>query len=262
MKRKICVVVSMFLCFTLVLSLAACGSSASSDPYELYINAAKKLDKPDAVSMNMNMKTAATIGEESYDSTIDGTIAMIYSDDRKSVDMSMDLKTSTDGEETTMLAYYKDGYLYSELMGMKLKMETPMDEAVGSFSGSQVQIFSADAVIDKKLEKVKGGTKVTIKVKGDALKELAADSLSDLGDTDTEITYQDATISAVIDKKGNLIAYDVDMSFDVVAEDNSGSFKVKASLSDIVIDNVKIDFPDDLDEYQDFSDFAGAGGDE
>lgn len=252
----------MFLCFTLVLSLAACGSSASSDPYELYINAAKKLDKPDAVSMNMNMKTAATIGEESYDSTIDGTIAMIYSDDRKSVDMSMDLKTSTDGEETTMLAYYKDGYLYSELMGMKLKMETPMNEAMVGIDESQVAIFAEDAIIDKKLEKISGGTKVTFVVKGDSLKDLAQDSLDSLAEYDADVNYEDAIISAVVDKKGNITSYDADLKYTVTSEDMTGNFTVKMNLSNIVTQDVKIEFPDDLDSYIDMSQYAGLGAED
>jgi hypothetical protein len=240
-----------------VFSLAACGGGgASSDPYELYIKAAQKMENPSAISMKMNMSTTATIIEDSYDSTIDGTVAMIYSKDRKSVDMSVNLKSINDGEETEMVAYYQDGFLYSELMGMKLKMETPMEEAVGSFSGSQVVTFDAESVIDKKLEKVKGGTKVTIKVKGEALKNIAQDSLTDLEATDTEIIYQDATLSGIIDKNGNLVSYDVDMSFDVTSEGENGSFKIKVALSDIVLDDVKIDFPDDLDTYMDYGDFA------
>jgi hypothetical protein len=264
MKKRFSVVMSIILCLVLVLSLAACGGgiSSSDDPYELYSVAAKKLEEPNAMSMSMSMKTDSTIGEDTLSQTVDGDIALVYNKDRTSVDFSMNLKTGTDGEVTEMIAYYKEGFLYSELMGMKLKMETPMNEAMVGIDESQVAIFAEDAIIDKKLEKISGGTKVTFVVKGDSLKDLAQDSLDSLAEYDADVNYEDAIISAVVDKKGNITSYDADLKYTVTSEDMTGNFTVKMNLSNIVTQDVKIEFPDDLDSYIDMSQYAGLGAED
>jgi hypothetical protein len=259
MKKRFSVVTSIILCLVLALSLVACGSASSSDdPYELYNAAAKKLEEPSAMSMTMSMKTTSTIGKDTIDETVDGDIALVYNKDRTSVDFSMNLKVGTDGEATEMVAYYKEGFLYSEYSGLKFKTETPMSEAMAGIGESQVETFSEDAVIEKKSEKVSGGTKVIFKIKGDSLKDLAQESLDALANYAADVTYEDATISAVIDKKGNIISYDADLKYAVTSEDMTGNFTVKMSLSDIVIKGVKVEFPKDLDSYIDMSEYTGS----
>jgi hypothetical protein len=259
MKKRFSVVMSIILCLVLALSLAACGGStpSSDDPYELYNAAAKKLEEPNAMSMTMSMRTDSVVDEDALVQTVDGDIALVYNKDRTSVDFSMNLKTATDGEETELIAYYKEGFLYSELLGMKIKMKTPMNEAMAGIGESQVTAFPKEAVIEKKSEAVSGGTKVTFKIKGDSLKKLAQDSLDALADYAAEVAYEDATISAVIDKKGNIISYDVDLKYTVTSEDMTGNFTIKMSLSNIVVKGVKVEFPEDLESYIDMSQYAG-----
>ena len=86
-----------------------------------------------------------TVDQESMDMLLDMNMKMqgVYSGNMK---ILYDMALQADGESLTMTMFYKDGYMYTEMDGTKMKMPMDMDEMMAqSMALSSSLSFAADA---------------------------------------------------------------------------------------------------------------------
>lgn len=85
-----------------------------------------------------------TVDQESMDMLLDMNMKMqgVYSGNMK---ILYDMALQADGESMTMTMFYKDGYMYTEMDGTKMKMPMDMDEMMAqSMALSSSLSFAAD----------------------------------------------------------------------------------------------------------------------
>jgi hypothetical protein len=154
------------------------------------------------------------------------------------------------GQEFDAKLYYKDGYLYTDAGSLgKTKMASSEDEAFGQ--ASRLVNFPESAIKDKNSKEVADGTEVSFTVDGSALKDFISDELAQLGADGESVEFGDASIVAVVSKDGTLISEKVQMDFSLSVSGESINASMTMDVTDIAFSNVKIEFPDDLDSYDD-----------
>jgi hypothetical protein len=270
MKRKLFLALLLSLVMTTVFALSGCGTApgaaegapvgsaagntggnpaAGGSDFARYTAASEALAKADSVSMDITSETSMGLGDDAYNMMMTGSVKQI----RKSateLEMAMELSINVAGQPLTTTSYFKDGYMYTDTMGSKYKMATPIDDALNK-SNMQAAQFDESMIINSSSEKTADGTQLNFIVAGSALSAMVGDQLGGLtgsGDTPA-MSFGDATISALIDKAGNLKAYSVELTFGPADETDAGVATMKVSMQNIQFGGVTIDFPADLDSY-------------
>jgi hypothetical protein len=271
MNRKLSVIMAVGLTLVMALSLSACigGSKADNkgakadpkkaeevkdidlngDPFVIYQTAQNRMSDAAGVSMDMDMDISTEILGESYETTTVGPI-ITNRPSEDSLEMKMEQTTSGTGEDDIVTtSYYKDGYLYTDMAGSKIKQEMSIDDALETASYSMPLLSSW--VKDKSSAPVDGGVEVSLVLDGSAISDLIAPELAELGEEADDATIGDATITAVVLKDGSLASQILSMKISLTVEGMSLDMNFVITLSNIKVSDsaIKIDFPTDLDSY-------------
>jgi hypothetical protein len=151
------------------------------------------------------------------------------------------------------VVYVKDGAIYTEAAGQKMKME--MDLSALAAQTENWATFPEDAVIDQKVEDSDGGKLVSFTVKGESLSDYIGNQLGGTGAAaGLDMSFGEVKISALIGSDGLFKSTTTEMSYSMKIGEQETSASVVTEMKNIKIGKVAIDFPSDLDSYQDFSD--------
>jgi hypothetical protein len=225
--------------------------------YDLYMAAATAMNEANGVSLDMD--TSIGMGGDSEDEdegfsfSMQGSVKAVKKSD---TEFEMEMRQTADmfGAETETITYFKDGYMYMELAGERMKMALPLEDALTQANTSAV-IFEQDAIKKCTSQKVDNGTELTLTVSGDALKkymeETSQDALAGFG-AGVSMELGDAIITAVIDNDGKMFSLSMLMAYDIAAsEDENATMAIKISMYNIVTGDLTIDFPAELADYPD-----------
>jgi hypothetical protein len=243
--------------FAAMLTLSGCGAPGGDidADYQLYEAASAAMNEAVSIEMDMNTTMNMKSGEEGSDFgfKMEGNIKTIKKSD---TEFEMEMRQTTDmlGASSETVTYFKDGYMYIEMDGERIKMELPMEDALAQANNSAM-VFDQSAIQKSSSKDTDGGKEIVFTVSGDALKDYieqgTAGALAGLNEG-VDINYGDSIITAVIDKDINMVSLSLSMSFDIAAveEGESVTTEITIDMFNISTDNITIDFPADLDSYE------------
>jgi hypothetical protein len=260
-------------------------AATASEAYALYKSASEALSNAEGYTMDVDIDMATGDDESA---NINTTSHMEVSNPAGNIGMKLVQTTGYAGENMESTIYIKDDGVYTEMLGTKVKMTMDIPELLKQ-SNNMVE-FPEDAIIDGGVTDVEGGKQITFKIKGDALKEYVDQQIGDLtggvtddyasdenagedavegaskdaGENATEdasegavetgedlgMTFEDSTVTALIGPDGNFVEYTTEMSFSMTLGEDKTSMSQKSTVTNITIGKVAIDFPSDLDSYE------------
>jgi hypothetical protein len=316
-RNRTAAIVVIMLAF--VMAFAACGSGGgggeesgktgesateksadtAKDAYALFDSASKALSAAEGYSMDMSMSMITDIDGEKMETN--STSQAIVSDPAGNIGMKTTQTMDLQGQAVDSVVYIKDGNMYTDSLGQKLKM--PIGD-ISQFIKQQTSLFDfpEDALIGGSVTDVDGGKEIELTIKGDAISDYISqaaggltsgitdatgadedvkldegqgnESANDEGQPESDadeavsgagledilggMEFGDFKITARVGSDGNFIEYATEMSFGIEAEGYKTSMVQNTNVTNIQLGKVTIDYPDDLDSYQDIS---GALGD-
>ena len=236
-----------------MLTLSACSGNSKNEAIQLYtkVNEAANNAKSCEADMTMDMSMDA-LGETMSIKMSGNTKQVIRS--QTDIDMYMDMNMDMFGQSANVSYFYKEGFIYMDVMGMKIKTPTGLEEAVAQAGNLNLDI--KEDIVKKSEVKDEGENKVlsfeldaekTSKALLDAMGAMQQ-SLDALGDT--EIKFSNVQYTAVVDKDENLVSEIMiaDMTMKVDGQEINAKYNI--TVENIKYNTVEaIDFPADLDTY-------------
>ena len=266
---------SLLLSALMILSLAACGVDAEKDQtaYDLYVNANQKLNEAKSMSADINAIISMTVMDETMEITTTGNIKEVMLSDTD-FEMAMDFHQESDllDESNDFSSYYKDGTMYMDMDIIKFKMDMPIDEYMEQASvGSSTSTldFPESAIAEYDIEELEDDSrKLSFTLKGseinDLLDEMLEGSMSQMLEAlgtdleEAEYEFNDISISLVIDKDNNINRYNILYGFSTDVEGETLITEIDMTMDILQLDGVTIEFPDDLDTYEDMGNAFGS----
>jgi hypothetical protein len=251
-----------------LLAMTACGSSTNDvvptpengggdtpqSAYALYMQASQALESAESFLVEMSTEMQMSFLGDYMDMTMSGTLAVVIISETD-IQMKMDMMTNSMGMDMPMLIYFKDGYQYTDVMGQKMKMSMPMEEILAQANVSPLE-FTESAILNEVVTPTGNGYEVSFTLDGDTLSDIVMQQMAGLEDlfgADMDMTFGDIDMVVLIEN--NEIKHMV-MKFSVEAEYEGDKMMIHTDtiMTYTQIGGVTIDFPDDLDMYEEMSD--------
>lgn len=268
MKKITAIIICLVFC---------CGfltSCDEPDAYELYTKMTEAMAGVKSLDMDMTATYDITIAHDDAEDTqfnmsMTGNLKQVMKDGKDfdmQMNMNLDVPALTMNYDTAF--YYTGGMSYQDISGNKIKMSLSVDEAMKQADFSILD-FPKSAVKDFKITNNSDGSKkIEFTLIGEELdsfaEQLTAMTKSMYSDypalelPDTEMSFGDVICEFVIDKdnmlKSSKTIYD-DKNTVIGMEITR---KVEMSITVKSYNNVTINFPDDLDSYEDISGLIGS----
>jgi hypothetical protein len=253
-KKKLTLLLATMMVLVAALALTGCPagsggekSSTSGTPYEQYMTAAKALANAKGYSMDTDVDMSLEIMGQKMDIPIKGSI--LYS--RKSdtdVQMKTVQKTTILGQEMEIISYFKDGYLYTETLGTKTKMESPLSSVMATSSAPE---FAKGAIKDSSSKKGEGGTEMSFTVDGSAMKDIVTKNMSGMGEmiSADDMVFGDAKIVTTINGE-EIVNFSMKITFEMTIQEQKTDCTMTLKMQNIKMGDQSIEYPNDLDSYQ------------
>lgn len=216
---------SLLVCLVCAAMLATTSFAAETpSAYSIYLKAVSTLDSAKSIELSGTVKTILTLDkneivnttEKSSIKVLNNTIALQKTD------------TDTNG---TVSTYYKDGYLYESLTGIKTKTKYSYDIAL-SYIGLLDTNMSKEYFKKATVEQTDKGTVIKFKVSFEDLPSSTSYSL--LVGPDNKLKSYTETFNFTSNSDGTVLKTKITTTYKIVSVD-------KVS---------KIDFPTDLKSYK------------
>ena len=264
MKKIISVVLILVLSVAMTVAFGGCKSggtsgtsgtsssgasaAASGDAYEVYTAANTALQAAAGFSADTDITMGMTVAGQKMDIALTGDILYSKVSDSE-IQMQMNQSMDLSGAAIQMESYYKDGYMYTSVMGMKQKMQTPLEQAMTT---GQTPNFKKEDIKDSSITESGGNKVLNFTIAGEGLKDVVMQSMpSSLVSTASaaDFTFTDAKITATVDADGNMISSEVSMTFTMTVSGQAMDASMDMKTNNIKIGAQTITFPADLDTY-------------
>lgn len=240
-----------------LLLICGCTSAAtgSQSPYELYSEALSRVQNETKMEMNMTSSISMAMNEETVDMVMDINMKMDQSDQANPV-LAMTMDMDMLGETIGMAAYYQDGMYYMDMLGEKMAVEMPFDEALGQVEdmSSDTEEFTEADFEGAEYTEQNGNHVISLKMSQETIDELTAQaleqaSLSDVGDASIE--YGDIVSTITIDSNGDLVSTDLQMPMTFTIDGQTLTMDMGVKVDYVAFgDQVVIEMPDFSDYTQ------------
>lgn len=243
--KKLALVLAILMA---VLPLASCGDNVTA--YEAYVKMSDAMGAVSSMEGTIDATVSMTSAGVSYEIGVSGTTKEVIRSDTD-MDMEMTMDMTMLGETFSVATYYKEGYMYQDLSGMKYKLHMDIEDAVNQMGVTDLE-FTEDIVKESSVTDVDGGKELSFTLDGtamtDILSEIVASLTGALG-ADGTMTFGDVTYNIVVDKdyieRSCEIIFSISMEIDGETVDMSYDMRMDISS----VNNTTITFPDDLDSY-------------
>lgn len=252
--KKFILVISLFM-----LSLSACAKENNTDVdkvIELYEKAIEK--QQGNTSSHIKMKEDASVsfmGENLNLSIIMDLKMNSFQENNQEAYLKGIIEAVDETEE--MEIYVKDGYMYTNSLGMKEKRKIDTEELEDNEYISEMfatRMFDKDKLKNVKLNEKKENTEFSFDIEIDKeeldeyFSDFMSDSIEQLGNFDFEIGKLHYDV--VLDKDGNFINSTYTTSFTIeISDTDKMKMDLKIDLSYLSFDKQEIEFPN-FDDYQ------------
>lgn len=250
--KKICAVL---LAALMVFALAACNAPETlRTVYQIYTRANEAMKSVDSLLMDISVDMRMEVMGQSMDVTMTGTAAEVIRSETD-IDMRMEMSTSVFGQELGITAYFKDGVYYMDSMGQKVKMAMSVADMMKQ-SNTEAFMFPESAVKESSVTDKDGGKEISFSLDGAALDDMlmqqmaGMDALLDLG---ADLSIGDVSLRAVVDKDERLQSMVLAYTLEMGIEGQTANADCRISLTVVQYGGVTVEFPDDLDTYEEGS---------
>ena len=246
MKKLVCFVLVIML--TMSLSLVAAADS-NTEAYELYRIAEAKMENKSVEILGV-MEMTMSIGEDVTVETTTNFTSKALQNSKGEIEMSTAGTIEALGEQYKFEQYFKDGFLYQNVMGEKMKSEMPaLDASRGVMLESQIpREFFNDAVV----EEVEGGKRIRVSLSGDYMEELvmsAVDAAS-LGELDN-VKFGRTTLWITVGDDGAMKEMAMVYRMSTEVEGVTMQIRAATNMHIVSVGQVRsISFPSDLASYK------------
>lgn len=253
MKKIITVLLSVMM----LLAFASCVQPQQEDPQLAYETAAQKTSALKDSDMTIAMDVTGTADGEEIQAKVNATAKQVYQGDDPQVAINMEYQMQGITMEIPM--YYKDGYMYTEMFGQKIKSKADADSL--QMDGS-MQTFTKEFFKEiKEGEVTQDGVKYAFVGDPEKVGELTDSLLGAMNDSmsgtgmEAKITKIDGSFT--VNKEGYLSSQELNMEMTSEIEGTAANYTAKVVFT---INNpgqpVTIEFPD-FSEYQE-ADMTGS----
>lgn len=219
-------------------------------------------DTEETGAIAMTMKIGADMGIMGSIS-INMDMSMIMDDD--DILAAIDMVMSMMGEEQAMQMYMVDGFVYINADGEKVKMDAGLSDMGGMLAVADVGQMTYSPLMIAEISKASEGdyTVYTVKiasgvlddVMGQATGMMGAVGLGDMGLGDMDMSLSISEMKFYTDADGSLkkvaMAMDISMALDIGGVTMPISMKMNIEVEITAVgDDVKVELPDDLDDYE------------
>ncbi|MDR2106311.1 MAG: hypothetical protein LBP24_02765 [Coriobacteriales bacterium] len=277
MKRIIVVLAASLMALVTALSLVACKIEQPQEPANNEAPIEQKTEKKDdaafalwqtanqyseeanalAFFMDFEMDMRSESSPTPIAISMSGPVSMINTSDPNKLEMALDLQMDMLGQELPMQAWYRDGYYYFDMLGMKAKQSMSGEEAIQQ-NNAELLSFTENAIKEQSItDTADGGKKLSFLLDGAKMTALARDSMSMGGQGDVDpsmlsIKMDDVEVTVTLDKDGKLAECTYTFSASIADADagETISMECTTSMNNITSEDVEIVFPDDLESYQ------------
>jgi hypothetical protein len=239
-------------------------SDEARTAYEIYLLASDSLDGAESFIMDTSSVMNMNMDGENMEMLMDALIKMVVISETE-VDIYMEALTKTDEMEIPMTTYFRDGVMYMDMqmlgMGMKVKMEMPLEEMLAQLESNGALDFPEEAIIDASITETDNGTIISFTLSGSFMNDMM-DSITggmfEMMGLDTaamSLNIGDVGYIAVLDSDNMLVTMDMTMSMEMEINGVPSNMDMTTSMTIVQIGGVEIDFPADLDEYMDYGEY-------
>lgn len=181
---------------------------------------------------------------------------------------SMTIQDGADVMTVPNEIYYRDGVMYMNSEGSKMKFQSSVDDAM-----EQAQLFTVqDAANSQTISAVESLTKTTAGGKTtyvltcntkamrgmiDTVLGSMMEALPDLDELPLDFSIDKAVVTQTVNAKGEPESMDMEIVMGMTVEDMTMQMELKMDMDITAFgDAVKVNFPADLDSYEDLLDQA------
>jgi len=218
---------------------------------DLYNKANAALRNIDSVEMEMDMDMTIEADGETINMQIVSNIRQVMRSETD-IDMAMDMKMSMLGMDINTKMFFRDGLLYTEMMGQKIKAPMPIEEAMAQANTDMID-FPEAAVKDMAAKDVEGGVEVSFTLIGAFLNDELIKQMGNmeelLDDDYVTFTFGDVTLVAVIGEDNTFKSLRMAFVFDMEIDDEMAQAECVIDIMFIKFGGVIVTFPSDLDDY-------------
>ncbi|MDC7291528.1 hypothetical protein NXH76_27495 [Blautia schinkii] len=263
MKRKFIKIVTAALVCAGLLTAAGCGKK---DPFTVYEEAAVKTSelKSIASTAKLNMKLSAQGQSIEIGMDMDMKILNPNGDDMQA-DIAMDMDML--GQNISMNSYYKDGYYYTATGDSKVKYIMDIKEMQEQIAANSVQTgLKKEDFKEISMEKKDKDSLITFTINGETMSNVVDSAMGALSDmlagSDMEMKIGDIPGTATVNKDNYISAMTMKMplTMTISGQEMTMDLDMDITYTDPGKD-VTVEFPDDLDTYEEIDMSAGALGD-
>jgi hypothetical protein len=272
--KKLAALVCVLL---MIFGLSACsGSDTNTDkvltdenPYELYKAANDKLAAADGIDTDMDMTIYLNV-DNPEDETVDvqdytveinlnGNVKQVkLAENNYNIAAGLKISIPLAGFSSKFNLYYTDGYYYYNIPDIGLNCKMPMDvqNAIEEFNTNNINI-TEDMIKEASVFEQNGGRYICMKLDGTRTTELCNAYLDSFGMSESlegaDISFGDPETTFTLDADGNMTAYSMSVGMAITADDSTLNLSIESSFDILTTEGVVIDFPSDLDTYEDAS---------
>ena len=260
MKKKM---LGMLLVITMLLT--ACTSNpteeTTEDVFAYYQIANELIEGLRTVEMRNELNIDIRIGEDEFSMPMINLVSantISETEIEYAAAMIMPLDGGNSDADLVTETYYKDGYMYMNMYGDKIKAAVPVEDIANEVLVSAALAFEREAIKSQSMVDSGDGKEITMTLDSDMMAETLAGITESLrGQIDMfglmEFTYSDINLSLVTDGDGRMktFSFEFDMSFVMDGEDGRATFRTVNEI--LATENVTVDFPLDLDTYIDIA---------
>jgi len=262
MKRT----VVLLLLLALTLSTAACAGEAGGGgggvggpktalAYDTYSQATEAMSNIESLIADTDISMTMSFAGQDMSVEMSGIIKQVILSETE-LEMQMNMRTITMGEEIDFITYYKDGVYYMELEEQKMCMEVPL-EHIQAQANTEALAFPDTAIKEQQATEKDGGQELYFILDGSTLTEAITKQIGSIGDMlgeQSELTIGDIEYKVFVDAQGDLKTTWMSFEMEMNILEEAVPISMEASLNYLQINNVSIDFPADLDTYLPFGD--------
>ncbi len=267
-------ILSLLLAGSLTFGLAACGEDTTStsqmSAFEIYQITQEKIEATGQIAADMDMSMAFTINIAdaepiTMDSQMTGSLQQVMKSETD-MDLAMEMTVDSMGTSSLMMGYYTEGYYYTEMEGIKYKVQMDMEDALATVSTLNSTDFdlTEDSIISSSVTEAGGITTVNLLIDGDQMSEDVRDMMSALenmvGEGAYDMLFEDIDMTITVDEDYNMLSSDVYMAMTIVIPDDgtvgemSAGMEMQMYMEVTATEGVVVELPEDLEAYDDYTD--------
>lgn len=225
-----------------------------------YEQAMAKTQQLDQYQANMNMTMKISDGTQVIDSTTNGSIKFALTGENKdNVEMQMVMNVTSEGESVESTVYMKDGYMYTDANGQKIKIALPLEEMLNMVAQNTANIAAMQEAVLKDIKVEQAGEETIVSVTMDMkqLNAMAQQLLSQILPAEAmqsvTIAYTDVECVMTVNAEGYVTKQDMTFGASIEAQGQTIQADYVAEIEYINPgEAVEITFPDFTD-YQEIN---------